>query len=198
MEITETLYVTTRNEWRKWLQKNHAKKKEIWLIYYKKNSGKKRIPYVDAVKEALCFGWIDSTVKGIDDEKYAQRFSPRKKGSPISPLNLELIKKLLDEGKMTPAGMIYLTGNKDVSNEDAHEELKKKHEKLVIPKDVEKALKKDPEVWKNFQAFPENYKRIRIGWLDVRTPTRMDVYTQRLNYLIKMTKKNKRFGTIRE
>ncbi len=198
MQITETLYVTTRNAWRKWLQKNHAKKKEVWLIYYKKNSGKKRIPYVDAVKEALCFGWIDSTAKGIDEEKYAQRFSPRKKGSPISPLNLEHIQELLREKKMTPAGMIHLTGNENTSNEDAHAELKKKHEKLIIPKDVLRELKKDPEVWKNFQAFPENYQRIRIGWLDVRSPERMDVYAQRLNYLIKMTKKNKRFGTIRE
>lgn len=198
MQITETLYVTTRNAWRKWLQKNHAKKKEVWLIYYKKNSGKKRIPYVDAVKEALCFGWIDSTAKGIDEEKYAQRFSPRKKGSPISPLNLEHIRELLNEGKMTPAGMVHLTGNENTSNEDAHAQLKKKHAKLVIPKDVLRELKKDPEVWKNFQAFPENYQRIRIGWLDVRSPERMDVWKQRLNYLIKMTKKNKRFGTIRE
>lgn len=198
MKITETLYVTTRNQWRAWLKKNHAKKKEVWLIYYKKNSGKKRIPYVDAVKEALCFGWIDSTAKGIDETSWAQRFGPRRKGSPISPLNLEHIKKLLSEGKMTPAGMVHLTGNEKTSNEDAHTELKKKHEKLIIPKDVERALKKDPEVWKNFQAFPENYKRIRIGWLDVRTPARMDVWKQRLDYLIKMTKKNKRFGTIRE
>ncbi len=198
MEITETLYVTTRPQWRAWLKKNHAKKKEVWLIYYKKASGKKRIPYEDAVKEALCFGWIDSTAKGIDDESWAQRFGPRRKGSPISPLNLEHIKKLLSEGKMTPAGMVHLTGNGNTSNEDAHIELKKKHVKLIIPKDVLRALKKDPEVWKNFQAFPENYKRIRIGWLDVRTPARRDVWKQRLDYLIKMTKKNKRFGTIRE
>jgi uncharacterized protein YdeI (YjbR/CyaY-like superfamily) len=198
MKITQTLYVTTRSQWRKWLEKNHAKKKEIWLIYYKKNSGKKRIPYVDAVKEALCFGWIDSTVKGMDDEKYAQRFSPRKKGSPISPLNLEHVRELLNEKKMTPAGMIHLTGNENTTNEDAHLQLKKKHEKLVIPKDVERALKKDPEVWKNFQAFPENYKRVRIGWFNVPKETRGEVWKTRLMYFIKMTKQNKRFGTIRE
>lgn len=198
MNITETLYVTTRKQWRTWLKKNHAKKKEVWLIYYKKNSSKKRIPYVDAVKEALCFGWIDSTVKSIDDKKFAQRFSPRKKGSPISPLNLEHIRTLLREGKMTPAGMVHLTGNEKTTNEDAHIELKKKHSTLIIPKDVERALKKDPEVWKNFQAFPENYKRIRIGWFDVPKESRGEVWKTRLDYFIKMTKKNKRFGTIRE
>lgn len=197
MQITETFYAPSRKEWRAWLKKNHEKKKEVWLIYYKKSSGKKRIPYEDAVKEALCFGWIDSTAKGIDDEKWAQRFGPRRKGSPISPLNLEHIRKLLNEGKMTPAGMIHLTGNKDSTEKDAHALLDDKH-KLVIPKDVEAALKKDPEVWKNFQAFPENYKRIRIGWFNVRRPARTDVWKQRLDYFIKMTKKNKRFGTIRE
>jgi len=198
MEITETLYVTTRAQWRAWLKKNHAKKKEVWMIYYKKNSGKKRIPYVDAVKEALCFGWIDSIAKGIDDEKYAQRFSPRKKGSPISALNLEHIRELLREKKMTPAGMVHLTGSENTSNEDAHAQLDKKHEKLLIPKDVERALKKDPEVWKNFQAFPKNYQRIRVAWIYELGSTRSGERKRRLDYLVKMTKQNKRFGTIRE
>ena len=197
MEITETFYPITRADWRKWLEKNHEKKKEIFLIYYKKNSGKPRIPYVDAVKEALCFGWIDSTAKGIDDEKYAQRFSPRRKGSKISPLNMEYIKELLAEGKMAPAGMVHLTGDKNSTNAHAKKVLNDKH-KLEIPNDVEKELKKDTEVWKNFQAFPENYKKIRIGWLNVGTLARKEVRKQRLNYLIKMTKKNKKFGTIQE
>lgn len=195
--ITETLDISTRSQWRAWLKKNHAKKKEIWLIYYKKNAKKKRIPYVDAVKEALCYGWIDSTVKGIDEEKYAQRFSPRRKGRPISPLNIEHIRELLKEGKMMPAGIQHLTGNPHSTKEEIEALLADKH-KLVIPKDVEKALRKDPEVWKNFQAFPENYKRIRIGWFNVRRPARTDVWKQRLDYFIKMTKKNKRFGTIQE
>lgn len=195
--ITETFYAPTRAEWRAWLKKNHAAKKEIFLIYYKKKSGKARIPYADAVKEALCFGWIDSTAKAIDAEKYAQRFSPRRKGRPISPLNLEHIRELLKEGKMTPAGMIHLTGDEKSTVKEALTHIDA-HHGLKIPSDVEKALKKDPEVWKNFQAFPENYKRIRIGWLDVRRKSRNDVWRQRLDYLIKMTKKNKRFGTIRE
>ena len=80
MQITKTLYVIERYEWRAWLAKHHDTEKDIWLIYYKKQSGEPRIPYNDAVEEALCFGWIDSTVKGIDENKYAQRFSPRKKG----------------------------------------------------------------------------------------------------------------------
>ena len=81
LEERELLYASTRKQWREWLRKNHSAKKEIWLVYYKKHSNKIRIPYNDAVEEALCFGWIDSTVRTIDENKYAQRFSPRKAGS---------------------------------------------------------------------------------------------------------------------
>ena len=73
IEISNTLYVSNRKDWRAWLRKNHQKKKEIWLVYFKKHTGKPRIQYSDAVEEALCYGWIDSTVKRIDDEKYAQK-----------------------------------------------------------------------------------------------------------------------------
>lgn len=78
METIETLCVTNRKDWRKWLAKHHRNKKEVWLIYYRKGSGKTRISYDDAVLEALCYGWIDGKIKGIDNQRYAQRFSPRK------------------------------------------------------------------------------------------------------------------------
>jgi uncharacterized protein YdeI (YjbR/CyaY-like superfamily) len=105
MEITEILYVTDRNDWRAWLEKNYASAKEIWLIYYNKKSGKPRIPYNDAVEEALCFGWIDSIVKKYDEERAAQRFSPRRKNSQLSQLNKERIRRLVEAGKMTPIGL---------------------------------------------------------------------------------------------
>ena len=78
MEIKQTLYITDKKAWRSWLKKHYKTEKEIWLVYYKKNTGKPRIPYNDAVEEALCFGWIDSIVKTLDTERVAQRFSPRK------------------------------------------------------------------------------------------------------------------------
>jgi len=84
MEITNTLYATNGKQWRKWLVKNHKKQKEVWLIYYRKETGKPRILYDDAVLEALCYGWIDSTVKKIDTERFAQRFSPRRSTSVLS------------------------------------------------------------------------------------------------------------------
>ena len=104
MEIGETLYVSDREQWRAWLAEYHDKEQEIWLIYYKKGSGKARIPYNDAVEEALCYGWIDSIVKGIDDKKYTQRFTPRKPKSNLSAMNRERVHRLLEQGKMTDAG----------------------------------------------------------------------------------------------
>ena len=93
MKVSKTLYITNRDDWRKWLEKNHDKEKEIWLIYYKKNTKKTRIPYDDAVEEALCFGWIDSTVKRLDEEKYAQKYTPRNTNRIWSELNKNEFRK---------------------------------------------------------------------------------------------------------
>ena len=101
----KTLYVIDRSQWRKWLIKNHNKEKEIWLIYYRKASGKPRIPYNDAVEEALCYGWIDSTVKGMDEERFAQRFTPRRSTSVLSEMNRERIRRLIKGKKMTSFGL---------------------------------------------------------------------------------------------
>lgn len=105
MNIGKTLYVTKRADWRKWLREHSDKTPEIWLIYYKKETGKPRISYDDAVEEALCFGWIDSIEKRIDHERFAQRFSPRRKTSVLSEPNRKRLQKLIAERKMTPAGL---------------------------------------------------------------------------------------------
>jgi uncharacterized protein YdeI (YjbR/CyaY-like superfamily) len=113
MKITKTLYITNRRDWRKWLTKNSKKEKEVWLIYYRKKSGKPRISYDDAVLEALCYGWIDSTIKGIDNQRYAQRFSPRRTKSSFSQMNKERVLQLIKEKKMTKAGFAVLTYTPD-------------------------------------------------------------------------------------
>src|SRR5207248_6123233 len=105
MEIGTTLYVKDRRQWRSWLARHHRTAPEIWLIYYKKHSGRPRIPYEDAVEEALCFGWIDSIVKAIDGETFAQKFTPRRDSSKWSALNRRRVRKLIQEGRMTEAGL---------------------------------------------------------------------------------------------
>ena len=108
MEIGETIYVTTGDEFRKWLQKNHKTKKEIWLIQYKKATKKPSINYVEAVEEALCFGWIDGLEKSMDAERYALGFSPRRPKSNWTNTNKERARRLLAEGRMTEAGRATL------------------------------------------------------------------------------------------
>lgn len=102
--ITKTFYPKNRSAWRNWLLKNHEKVKEIWVIYYKKATGKPTIAYQDAVDEALCFGWIDGIEKSIDEERFAQRFTPRAKVSSWSEKNVGRYKMLLKEGLMTETG----------------------------------------------------------------------------------------------
>jgi uncharacterized protein YdeI (YjbR/CyaY-like superfamily) len=104
MEIGETLYVTTREEYRKWLAKYHQTKKEIWLIQYKKATQKPSIDYVQAVEEAICFGWIDGFEKSMDSERYATRFTPRRPKSNWTETNRERARKMIAAGKMTEAG----------------------------------------------------------------------------------------------
>ena len=108
MEIGETIDVATGDEFRKWLEKHHQTKKEIWLIQYKKATKKPSINYVDAVEEALCFGWIDGLEKTMDAERYALRFSPRRPKSNWTETNKERARKLIAEGKMTDAGRATL------------------------------------------------------------------------------------------
>ena len=102
--ITEKFYPKTRAQWRQWLTKNHAKKSEIWVIYYKKQTGKPTLAYQDAVDEALCFGWIDGWEKRIDDERYTQRFTPRTKRSGWSESNIKRYQMLVRQGLMIEAG----------------------------------------------------------------------------------------------
>ena len=111
MEIGETLYVTHRDDFRKWLIQNHKTKKEIWLIQYKKATKKPSINYVEAVEEALCFGWIDGLDKSMDSERYALRFSPRRPKSNWTNTNKDRARKMIAEGRMTPAGRAMLPGD---------------------------------------------------------------------------------------
>jgi len=182
MEIGKTLYLTNRKAWRAWLSKYYNSEKEIWLVYFKKHSKKPRIPYNDAVEEAICFGWIDSTVKRIDEDSTAQRFTPRRKNSLFSEMNKERARRLIQSGKMTNAGLEKINEKLD--------------EKFIVPKDILKELKKDAVVWKNFKKFPLSYKRIRIGFVeDARK--RPDEFNKRLRYFIKMTGKNSQFGMVK-
>jgi uncharacterized protein YdeI (YjbR/CyaY-like superfamily) len=159
MNSTETVYFATREEWREWLQQNHASRKGIWLIFYKKGSGKPRVRYGDAVEEALCFGWIDSTAKGIDEEKYAQRFTPRKRDSQWSETNVARVEKLIKEGRMCEAG---LAKYRDAgARRSTVRDLDK-----VTPPGLMEALEKDPKALAYFKKFPPSQTKLYYRWIN--------------------------------
>jgi uncharacterized protein YdeI (YjbR/CyaY-like superfamily) len=179
LDEAKLLYVTDRIEWRDWLKKHYKSDKEVWLVYYKKHTGKPRILYNDAVEEALCFGWIDSIVKGIDEDSFAQRFSVRNPRTPYSQANKERLKEMIKQGKVVDEVLATLVNLAD--------------EQFEIPPDILKALKANKKAWKNFQAFSQPYIRIRVAFID-GARNRPQEFTKRLGYFISMTEKNKQFG----
>jgi uncharacterized protein YdeI (YjbR/CyaY-like superfamily) len=179
MEITKTLYVIKRKDWRIWLKKHYKTEKEIWLVYPKKATGKPRIEYNDAVEEALCFGWIDSIVKSLDQERSVQRFSPRKPKAKYSQANIERLRSLVAKKRV----------NREVAA-TLGDILSKK---FAIPPDILKAIKANRSAWKNFQKFSESYKRIRVAFI-AGARHRPEEFRKRLRHFIAMTEKNKMFG----
>jgi uncharacterized protein YdeI (YjbR/CyaY-like superfamily) len=163
MDISETLIVKDRKAWRRWLAANHDRKKEIWLIHYKKHTGKKGVSLNDAVEEALCFGWIDSTVKRIDSEKYAHRYSPRNPSSVWSDSNVKRVKRMIKEGKMTEIGLRkYRAGQKK------YWEIKKLRAQVAreeIPPHLKEALAKNKKAETLFRKLPPSHRLRYVYWI---------------------------------
>jgi uncharacterized protein YdeI (YjbR/CyaY-like superfamily) len=183
--ITEVFYPHTRSEWRNWLETHHPFKTEVWLQRFRKETGKPSINYDDMVEECLCFGWIDGVVKKLDDESNVQRITPRrKKGTYLSELNRQRVWKLQKLGLMTPAGIAPIA-DQIGSPDDPYD----------TPDWILAQLKADADVWKNFEAFPYFYRRLRIGWIaEIRGDSRREEAQKRLDYFIKMTAQGKRYG----
>lgn len=187
MDITEVIYPTTRAEWRAWLEANHRTKTEVWLRTFRKASGRFSLPYNDMVEECLCFGWIDGVIKKYDADSAVQRITPRRKKSYLSELNRQRIWKLQRLGLMTPAGI-----------EPIRDQIGSPDDPLIIPEWVQAQLEAEPEVWAIFQKFPPHYLRLKIGWVAELANSRQEEAQKRLNYLLKMTRQGKMYGTIPE
>lgn len=184
-----TLYCKDSDEWRAWLQQNHVVEQDIWLIYYKKHTKKASIYYTEAVDEALCFGWIDSVVKSIDDEKYMQRFTPRKANSVWSLVNKNKVNRLLEEGKMTPAGMLMVEVAKENGQWAKAYSLKVK---VDMPSELEDALKSKPIACENFYKFSLTNQQHYIRW--VVQAKRADTIRKRIEAVVARSEKNIKHG----
>ncbi|MBI2849644.1 MAG: YdeI/OmpD-associated family protein [Chloroflexi bacterium] len=168
MELDNAMYFQSRQEWREWLEQNQDKAKEVWFIHYKKDSGKPSVSYDDAVEEALCFGWIDGLMKKIDEERFANRFSPRKAKSRWSKTNKEKAEKLINENKMAPAGLAKI---EEARQSGAWDNAYATRETLEIPTDLKEALSGNKEAWNNFQRFTNYQRNSYIHHVnDARTP----------------------------
>lgn len=172
----KTFYTCEREIWREWLAENFETQSEIWLVFPMKESGDKSLLYNDAVEEALCFGWIDSTIKHIDPTHRAQRFTPRKKGSSYSRPNIERLIRL--DGR----GMLHPSVRDDV--------LPVIRVPYIFPNDIIEAIKADAVAWKNYGKLSEPYKRIRIAYIDAARK-RPNEFKKRLESFIKKTHEGK-------
>jgi len=180
MTITETLDVRTREDWREWLNAHHATEAEIWLVSHKKASGVASLPYADAVKEALCVGWIDGIRKGLDETRTAQRFTPRRDGSSYSQTNKERLARLLTEDRVLESVRETLGPEDDP-------------ESYVLPADIVAALRASPEAWDFFQACPAPYQRIRVAYIETgrRSP---EAFETRLASLLRACERKRFIG----
>ena len=179
MQITKTLHVPVRGEWRDWLNEHYQSEAEIWLIFYRMVTGKPNIPNNEAVEEALCFGWIDSIRKNLDQERYVHRFTPRKLGSGYSQTNKERLKKLVEQGKVMPE---VLASIGEIRAED-----------FEYPEDIMDALQANEKAWQNFQSYSGSYQRIRVAFID-SARNRPEEFEKRLKHFIKMTEQDKQYG----
>ncbi len=183
------LYFKDREEWRRWLEKNSTSAEELWMIIYKKHTGIPCIPYTEAVEEALCFGWIDGKIKRINDEYFIQRYTPRRPGSRWSKYNIERIKRLIKEGRMTQYGL------------NAYNVILKKPELVydngasgnpVIPQDLLATLKENRKAYDNFMRFSPSSRRIFIEWLNSAKKT--ETRSRRILKIVESAEQNRRPG----
>ncbi|MFH1032369.1 MAG: YdeI/OmpD-associated family protein [Chloroflexota bacterium] len=189
MNVEKALYFKDSQEWRKWLEENSGRSQEVWLVHYKKNSGKTSVSLSDAVDEALCFGWIVGKLKSIDEEKYILRYSPRKPNSVWSNINKVKAENLIASGRMTPAGLARIEEAKQNSLWDGAYTNKKRDE---IPADLLSTLAKHPVAMKNFENFANTYRNMYIGW--VTGAKTAETRQKRIIEVVRRTSLNKKPG----
>jgi uncharacterized protein YdeI (YjbR/CyaY-like superfamily) len=177
MDIANTIKPENRREWREWLDQNNKTLTEIWLLSDDR-AEIKTVAYLDAVEEAICFGWIDGIQKRFSINELAQRFTPRKQRSNWTELNKARARRLIRLGLMAEAGRAKLP---DLNAE------------FIVAEDIVMALRAQPDAWSHFQKFPDLYCRIRIGYIEEmrKNPNEFD---RRLRNFVRKTLENKMFG----
>lgn len=162
--MTKRLFKTAA-AWRAWLKRNHAREKEIWLVYYKKGSGKTSVTYEEALQEALCYGWIDSIVSRLDDERYMQKYTPRNVDSIWSAGNKERVRKLIAQGRMAAPGMAKIDAAKRNGSWDKLSDIDRIGRTNEIPEDLRWALAGNPVANEKFERLAQSQKKLWAWWI---------------------------------
>jgi uncharacterized protein YdeI (YjbR/CyaY-like superfamily) len=183
------VYVKNQDEWRDWLTQHHDKSTGIWLVFYKKHTGKPSLEYEAAVEEALCFGWIDSIIKKIDDESYVRKLTPRKPNSRWSNLNKKRIMKLQRQGLMTKAGMARVKEARETGLWDKPD---RPSISFVVPKELERALAINAKAKRFFDQLAPSYQKHFIGWIAVAK--RQETKDRRVKESIALLEQGKKLG----
>lgn len=180
----KTVEARTAAAWRAWLAKHHASEPEIWLIFHKRHTNRASIAYDDAVDEALCFGWIDSLVKRLDDARYARKFTPRRPGSRWSTANRKRYARLQAEGRLMPPGLKLAPTDR---NGDAPRPSSGR-----IPRYIQQAISSQPAAWDFFQSLAPSYQRMYVGWID--SAKKPDTKMRRLQGAVRLLATGKKLG----
>lgn len=157
----ELVHPLSRAEWRRWLEDNHTRREGVWLVTYKRATGKPRVEYEEAIEEALCFGWVDAQARTLDEERSLLWFAPRKKGSVWATTNKERVERLPAAGKMTAAGLAKI----EAAKADGSWALLDSVDQLIVPPDLAAAPAAAPPAAANFDAFPRSVKHRILGWI---------------------------------
>jgi len=186
--LSRAVYCATRQEWRDWLERNYDESKEIWLIYYKKSSDMPRVPYDDAVEEAICFGWIDTTVRTIDEARYVQRYTPRNSRSEWSEANVARAKKMISAGLMTEVGMEKFRNRRMT---------RRLHEvdgsgELIVPVDLAEALEENGPAQANFTRLARSHRKQYVRWIN--DAKRQETRERRIREAVAMLAEDKKLG----
>lgn len=179
-----TLDVRSRREWRKWLRGHHDSEAGVWLVFHKRRTAVASIEYRDALEEALCFGWVDSLIKRLDEDRYARKFTPRKPDSKWSTVNRQVYADLKARGLLAAPGLERAPTNR---SGDAP-----RPSVTAIPAYIEKRLKTDAQVWCFFEQLAPSCKRAYLGWID--SAKREETKERRLGEAIRMMQAGKKLG----
>lgn len=184
MEEKEHLYFKNADEWRAWLHDNHHSSKGIYLLFYKVSSNFESMRWEEAVKVAICYGWIDSTVKKIDEHQRRQLFTPRKDKSVWSKLNKTYIEKLIQENAMHESGLRKIEIAKQNGSWNSLDEV----ENHIIPEDLQLAFDDNKKAWGNYQSFSPSYRKSYLYWLN--QAKRIETRDKRIKEIILLCEQN--------